>query len=56
VSHVTTETESPSSGRREATERKARQVAEETRRTTRTRASFAKELYLGRFDLDQIQG
>jgi alkylation response protein AidB-like acyl-CoA dehydrogenase len=54
VSDVTTETESPTSRRREATEREARQVAEEARETTWTRPSFAKELYLGRFDLDLI--
>jgi len=56
---VTTETQSPnnqspSSSRREATEREARQVVEEARETTWTRPSFAKELYLGRFDLDLI--
>jgi len=54
VSDVTTETESPTSRRREATEREARQIAEEARETTWTRPSFAKELYLGRFDLDLI--
>ncbi len=51
---MSTETETPSSNRREATEREARQVAEEARETTWTRPSFAKELYLGRFDLDLI--
>jgi len=56
---VTTETQSPnsqppSSSRREATESEARQVVEEARETTWTRPSFAKELYLGRFDLDLI--
>ena len=56
---MTTETQSPnnqspSSSRREATEREARQVVEEARETTWTRPSFAKELYLGRFDLDLI--
>ena len=51
---VSTETESPSSSRREATESEAREVAEAARDTTWTRPSFAKELYLGRFDLDLI--
>jgi alkylation response protein AidB-like acyl-CoA dehydrogenase len=59
VSDVSTETQSPSSQspssrRHEATEREARQVAEAARETTWTRPSFAKELYLGRFDLDLI--
>ncbi len=51
---MSTETESPSSSRREASEREAREVAEAARETTWTRPSFAKELYLGRFDLDLI--
>ncbi len=51
---MSTETESPSGTRREASEREAREVAEAARDTTWTRPSFAKELYLGRFDLDLI--
>jgi hypothetical protein len=55
---MSTETQSPSSqppgSRREATEREARRVAEEARETTWTGPSFAKELYLGRFDLGLI--
>jgi alkylation response protein AidB-like acyl-CoA dehydrogenase len=55
---VSTETQpstpSTGSGRREATEREAREVAEAARETTWSRPSFAKELYLGRFDLGLI--
>src|SRR5688500_4322598 len=40
--------------RRDVTEQEARQVAESARETTWTRPSFAKELYLGRFDLGLI--
>jgi len=40
--------------RREVTEQEARQVAEGARETAWTRPSFAKELYLGRFDLGLI--
>jgi hypothetical protein len=40
--------------RREVTEQQAREVAEGARETTWTRPSFAKELYLGRFDLSLI--
>jgi alkylation response protein AidB-like acyl-CoA dehydrogenase len=39
---------------RHVTEREAREVAEAARQTEWTRPSFAKELYLGRFDLDLI--
>jgi alkylation response protein AidB-like acyl-CoA dehydrogenase len=38
----------------EVTEQQAREVAEAARETEWTRPSFAKELYLGRFDLDLI--
>jgi alkylation response protein AidB-like acyl-CoA dehydrogenase len=38
----------------EVTERQAREVAEAARETEWTRPSFAKELYLGRFDLSLI--
>ena len=38
----------------QVTEREAREVAEAARQTEWTRPSFAKELYLGRFDLDLI--
>ena len=41
-------------GGRDVTEREARQVAEDARQTDWTRPSFAKELYLGRFDLSLI--
>jgi alkylation response protein AidB-like acyl-CoA dehydrogenase len=55
---VSTETQSstnpPPSSSRGATEREAREVAEAARETSWTRPSFAKELYLGRFDLDLI--
>jgi len=39
---------------RHATEQEAREIAEAARETTWQRPSFAKELYLGRFDLDLI--
>jgi alkylation response protein AidB-like acyl-CoA dehydrogenase len=39
---------------REVTEQEARQVAEAARESTWERPSFAKELYLGRFDLDLV--
>jgi alkylation response protein AidB-like acyl-CoA dehydrogenase len=38
----------------DVTERQAREIAEAARETDWTRPSFAKELYLGRFDLDLI--
>jgi len=44
----------PPAARREVTEQEARQVAEGARETAWTRPSFAKELYLGRFDLSLI--
>ena len=44
----------PPAPRREVTEQEARQVAEGARETAWTRPSFAKELYLGRFDLGLI--
>lgn len=44
----------PGPGRSDVTERQAREVAEAARQTTWDRPSFAKELYLGRFDLDLI--
>jgi alkylation response protein AidB-like acyl-CoA dehydrogenase len=40
--------------KREATEREAREIAEAARETEWTRPSFAKGLYLGRFDLSLI--
>ncbi len=42
------------SPRKEVTEQQAREVAESARETTWERPSFAKELYLGRFDLELI--
>ena len=42
------------SGTREVSEREAREVAEAARETQWTRPSFAKELYLGRFELSLI--
>jgi len=39
---------------REVSEREARELAERSRESAWTRPSFAKELYLGRFDLDLI--
>ena len=42
------------SGTREVNEREAREVAEAARETQWTRPSFAKELYLGRFELSLI--
>ncbi len=39
---------------RDVTEREAREIAEAARQTDWTRPSFAKELYLGRFDLSLI--
>ncbi len=44
----------PGQQRGAVTERQAREVAEAARQTTWDRPSFAKELYLGRFDLDLI--
>ncbi len=44
----------PDQQRTVVTEQQARQVAEAARQTTWDRPSFAKELYLGRFDLDLI--
>jgi alkylation response protein AidB-like acyl-CoA dehydrogenase len=41
-------------GKTEVTERQAREVAEAARESEWTRPSFAKELYLGRFDLSLI--
>ncbi|MGH3358806.1 MAG: acyl-CoA dehydrogenase family protein, partial [Nocardioidaceae bacterium] len=41
-------------GRQDASERQAREVAEAARETEWTRPSFAKELYLGRFDASLI--
>ena len=41
----------PDTGATQVTERQAREVAEAARETEWTRPSFAKELYLGRFDL-----
>ena len=38
----------------ESDERRSRQVAEQARQGDRTRPSFAKELYLGRLDLDLV--
>src|SRR5262245_58161324 len=38
----------------DVTERQAREIAEAARETDWTRPSFAKELYLGRFDLELI--
>jgi alkylation response protein AidB-like acyl-CoA dehydrogenase len=42
------------SGQQGASEREARQVAEDARESGWTRPSFAKGLYLGRFDLDLV--
>jgi alkylation response protein AidB-like acyl-CoA dehydrogenase len=50
----TTPTPAPGPGQRDASEREARQVAEEAREAGWSRPSFAKELYLGRFDLDLV--
>ncbi len=44
----------PDTGPTQVTERQAREVAEAARETEWTRPSFAKELYLGRFDLSLI--
>jgi len=44
----------PAGTERDVTERQAREVAEAARETEWTRPSFAKELYLGRFDLSLI--
>ncbi len=44
----------PDQPRGDVTEQQAREVAEAARQTTWDRPSFAKELYLGRFDLDLI--
>jgi hypothetical protein len=41
-------------GTGEVTEQQAREVAEAARETTWTRPSFAKELYLGRFDFELV--
>ncbi|MBA2697296.1 MAG: acyl-CoA dehydrogenase family protein [Nocardioidaceae bacterium] len=46
-----TDTQTP---QRDVSEREAREVAEAARQTEWTRPSFAKELYLGRFDLSLI--
>jgi alkylation response protein AidB-like acyl-CoA dehydrogenase len=51
---ATATTPAPPQPRREVTEQEARQVAEAARETTWERPSFAKELYLGRFDLGLI--
>ncbi len=50
---VTDQTPAPGDTR-DVTEREAREVAEAARQTDWTRPSFAKELYLGRFDLSLI--
>jgi alkylation response protein AidB-like acyl-CoA dehydrogenase len=44
----------PPGPRRDVTEKQARDIAESARETAWTRPSFAKELYLGRFDLGLI--
>ena len=44
----------PADVRHEVSERQAREVAEAARQTEWTRPSFAKELYLGKFDLPLI--
>jgi alkylation response protein AidB-like acyl-CoA dehydrogenase len=49
-----TPTGAPAPGGAHVDEREARQVAEAARESRWTRPSFAKELYLGRFDFDQI--
>ena len=57
VSDVTARTadaSNPEAKSSQVSEREAREVAEAARQTEWTRPSFAKELYLGRFDLDLI--
>lgn len=51
---VSTDTETTSTATTEVSEREAREVAEAARETEWTRPSFAKELYLGRFDISLI--
>ncbi len=54
VTAKTADPSTPDTGPTQVTERQAREVAEAARETEWTRPSFAKELYLGRFDLSLI--
>jgi alkylation response protein AidB-like acyl-CoA dehydrogenase len=54
VTATTADPSVPDAGSAQVSERQAREVAEAARETEWTRPSFAKELYLGRFDLSLI--
>ncbi len=54
VTATTADPSTPTAQPTRVTEREAREVAEAARETEWARPSFAKELYLGRFDLDLI--
>ena len=54
TTHPTTPPTTRAAGAPRVSEREAREVAEEARESGWSKPSFAKELYLGRFDLDLV--
>ena len=54
TTHTDDPTDDEGQGAPRVSEREAREVAEEARESGWSKPSFAKELYLGRFDLDLV--